>query len=551
VVTVAQYIANFLHKNGIADVFMLSGGGAIHLDDAVTNHPGLREICIKNEATGPMMAKAYARMKNNFGVVYVTTGPGGANAITGVVECFVDSSPVMIISGQALLLQTTNFRQLHGVRSFGVQELNIVELVKSVTKYAVMITKSEDIRYELERSLSIMKEGRPGPVWIDVPLDIQSELVDPDSLRGWRADSVKPTVQTINHKDLYDIICDLKVSKCPLIVAGQGVRDAVGGMKTIAEMLDAPIILSRMGLDTLPFSYRHNMGIGGIKGQMYNKQIMREADVVIAVGTSLSVAFAGSDLSFFNRDAKIYMVDIESGEVQKFRHKIQAFIQTNASYFFTALKSGLGESGWVTPQTEWMSTCVERKTNGNAAKLAPRRNPIDIYYLAKMMDDMSTNNDVFVDDAGSIYYVAGQTLSFDKGQIELTSGAFASMGNAIPLAIGAAIANSDKRILAITGDGSLETNVQELKTLSYYDLNVKLFVINNGGYLSMRDHGRTTVDERNAMLNLKKVAAAYDIPYYCIENCEDFEWVRTVIKAVGPAFFEVMCDDKQKLILPT
>lgn len=547
-VKVAAFIAEYLYAQGITDIFTLSGGGAIYLDQAVTDHPGLREVCIKNEATGPMMAKAYARVKNNFGVVYVTSGPGGANAVTGVAECYVDSSPVLVISGQAPLVQTTGYAKIQGLRSFGVQELNIVEIVKPITKYAAMVVRAEDIQYELQRAIHIMKSDRPGPVWLDIPLDIQAEEVDPTMLRSYSSDKSLPDIP--RYTTIEDLVYTLRVAQRPLIVAGQGILGAVDELKSVAELLDAPIILSRMGLDALPFSYRQNMGIGGIRGQKYNKQIMREADVVLAVGTSLSVAFAGHNLSFFDKDAAVYMVDIEEVECLKIARTNKNFIRSDAKVFLSSLLGDMLRKNWTKTPCEWTARCVELKYSENAAVLAPARNPIDVYYLAKMLDDMSTENDYFVDDAGSIYYVASQTLSFNKGQKEITSGAFASMGNAIPLAIGCAVADPKARVLAMTGDGSLETNVQELKTLSYYGFNVKLFVINNGGYISMRDHGRFLADERSAMLNLKKVAAAYDMEYYRVAEYQDFTWVRDVISQDGPAFFEVMCDDEQKLILP-
>ena len=548
--TVSDFIADFLHKEGITDIFMLSGAGAIYLDNAVANHQGLREVCIKNEATGPMMAKAYAQLTNNFGVVYVTTGPGGANAITGVVECFVDSSPVLVISGQAPLSQTTHQARIRGLRSFGVQELDIVGIVKPITKYATMLTRAEDIKYELQLALHIMKDGRPGPVWLDIPLDLQTVEVNPSQLRSFTPMKKILLTGIPEYEDLKKLAHTLKGAQRPLIVAGQGVRGAVNELKEFAELIDAPIILSRMGLDTLPFSYQHNMGIGGFKGQKYNKQIMSEADVIVAVGTSLSVAFAGHNLSFFSTQAKIYMADIHPAEAIKIQYNLEKFIWSDAKVFLESLLKVMREDVWTQDTSDWLSLCVALKNKHNAIVLAPERNPIDIYYLVKMLDKLSTENDVFVDDAGSIYYVASQTLSFNKGQREITSGAYASMGNAIPLAIGSAVANRNARVLAMTGDGSLETNVQELKTLSYYGLNVKLFVINNGGYISMRDHGRTTEDERNAMLNLRKVADAYDVPYSLINDYKQLENLNRVIDKEGPQFIEVICDDKQKLVLP-
>lgn len=555
-VKVADYISNFLYEKGITDIFMLSGGGAIHLDQSVANHKGLREICVKNEATGPMMAEAYARIKNNFGVVYVTTGPGGANAVTGVVECFVDSSPVLVISGQVPRNQTTRLANIPGLRSYGIQELNIIDVVKPITKYATMVDVPENIKYELEKAIHIAKSGRPGPVWLDIPLDVQSAEIDETKLLGYNELTYHIAETTLNDKIL-KIVEALKTSKRPLIVAGQGIRNAncAESLKNISAYLNIPIIFSRLGLDTVPLSFETNMGIGGIKGALYNRKMMKEADVILSIGTSLSVAFAGYKLAFFNEDAKIFMVDIDPAETIKIRDRLTDVIICNAKIFLSKLYSELTLHGVEYLKSEnsiWLNNCIKLKVKHREAILSHSEKVDDIYHLANWVDDISKENDIFVDDAGSIYYVAGQTLRFDsKGQREITSGAYASMGLAIPLSIGSAIANPSARILAMTGDGSLETNIQELKTLSYYNLNVKLFVINNGGYISMRDHGRHTIDERNAMLNLERVAAAYDMPYVRLEKQEDWDLLKTNIDKEGPLFIEVICNDKQKLVLPS
>jgi acetolactate synthase-1/2/3 large subunit len=297
------------------------------------------------------------------------------------------------------------------------------------------------------------------------------------------------------------------------------------------------------------------MGIGGIKGSKFNKLIMGEADVIIAIGTSMSVAFAGYDLSYLNRDAHIYMIDVELAEIEKVQHKLTGAVIQDAKEFLVNLNNYMNilslQSMNINDKITWLKQCLSYKTTMSAKVLAKEGNPIDIYYVAKKIDDLSRVNDILVDDAGSSYYVAGQTFSFENSVRELTSGAYASMGLAIPLSIGAAIADPKARILTLTGDGSIETNIQELKTLSYYNLNIKLFVINNGGYLSMREYGRFTEEEGIGIINLRKIAEAYDMPYFLISDYKQFDtYLPSFINNNGPAFIEVMCDDKQKLILP-
>ena len=486
-IRIADYIADFIHKQGITDVFMLSGGGSIYLDDGIACHKHLNEICVRHEAVAPMMAGAYARLKQNIGVAYVTTGPGGANAVSGLAEAWVDSVPVLVISGQVQRNQTTYNTNIKNLRTFGTQELNIIEIVDSITKYAVMINDPNRIRYHLEKAVHCAKSGRPGPVWIDIPLDVQKEMIDEAKLDGYCPEETAVMEEEVD-TGVEAIIELLNTSRRPLIIAGQGVRiaRAIDEFRKLIEYLNVPVIFSRLGQDILPFSHTNNFGHGGTYGLRFTDLIMKESDLVLSLGSRLAVPFVGTNLDAFSEDAKVIMVDIDNAELEKPGVKIDLPVQGDVKEVVLRLLEKL--KGQNMPDySSWLERCTGYKEKYPLITEEYKKNPIDLYYFLSRLDALSGENHIFISDAGSSYFATGQALRFEKGQREITSGAFASMGLSIPLAIGSAAARKDMQILAVTGDGSLELNIQELKTMSFYNFDIKLFVINNGGYVSIRN----------------------------------------------------------------
>ena len=557
---VTDYIADFIYKQGVEDIFMLSGGGSIYLDDGVICNKKLNYICVRNEATAPMMAEAYARLKQNLGVAYVSTGPGGTNAVTGLAEAWVDSAPILIVSGQVQRNHTTYNAKIKNLRTFGTQEIDIIEIVKSITKYAVMVNNPNKIRYHLEKAIYLAKSGRPGPVWLDIPLDVQAAVINEEDLEGYAPESDKISDKTVDAyiKSVLDLLI---LSERPLIIAGQGLRNAnaINEFKELVESLDVPVIFSRLAQDVLPFSHKNNLGHGGMKGLRYTSSIMKESDLILSIGSRLSVQFVGLDFDAFSKDAKVVMVDIDEAELKKPSIKIDIPIKVDAKIFINRLLNEIKNNSL--PQYEkWIKKCRGYKVKYPLITPEYKRNPIDLYYFIHRLDELSNSNNIFVDDAGSSYYVTGQAFKFEHGPREITSGAFASMGLSVPLAIGCSVANKNAQILAITGDGSLELNLQELKSLSFNKLNVKLFVINNGGYVSIRNtqdkvcDGRYTGSDKTSgigTLNLRKIADAFDLPYFKIERYEEIDdRIIEIMASEGPAFVEVICDDNQKIIEP-
>ncbi|MCR4324877.1 MAG: thiamine pyrophosphate-binding protein [Candidatus Curtissbacteria bacterium] len=558
-IRVADYVVQFLVKNRMRDIFLLTGYGAMYLNDAIAKEKKINYYCVRNEAASPMMAEAYARLKQSPGVVCLTAGPGATNAIPGLAEAWVDAAPVLVISGQVELRHTTHKVNLKSLRSFGTAEINIIPVVKPMTKYAQIITNPTSIRYHLEKALYLATSGRPGPVWLDIPHDVQSALVDPLSLKGFKVP--KNNLNRNLQRDVSRVLTMFGKSKRPLIVAGHGIRQgkAIGSFKKLVDSCGAPVAFSRLGIDILPYSDEHNMGLAGIRGNRFSNQVMKQADFVFVLGSRLAIPFVGPNLDCFDRRAKIAVVDIEGDELKKPGVKIDISLNYDVKDFIEHLYLKLPRKISV-ERRAWLKSCQELKAKYPAVDKSMKRNPIDLYYFMYKLDQMANKNHVMVTDSGSNYYIGGQVWQFNSGQREITSGTFGAMGLSIPLAIGASVEDKNSQILAVTGDGSLELNIQELKTISYYGLNVKVFVINNGGYVSMRRWQDTFFEGRRigsddktgiAVLNLRRVAEAFDLNYEIIDRWQDIsEKLKKIMADDNPIFVEVVCDSKQKLIEP-
>ncbi len=546
---VADYLSKYLYDIGVKNIFMLSGTGSIHLDDAFAHQNGMEHICARHEAAAVMMAEASAKLTGNIGVVIATTGPGGTNAMGGIVEAWVDSVPILVISGQVFSDQISQ-----GVRSFGVQGFNIIENVQNITKYAVQVSDPRQIRYHLEKAINKATTGRPGPVWLDIPFDIQSEKISSDELEGYT-----PEYSIVNsNKDKVSAAIDVLLdSNKPLIAFGQGIRNAgaIPEFKHMFEQLKIPAITARMGLDILPYSNPYFFGLGGMRGHKAPAVMMKECDLIIALGTSFTHAFAGENFDQFNPSAKLIMVNIDSSEMTKPGLNIDIAIEMDLKQFISEFIYDPKVCKMNGKYSEWLKKCEKLKKDLPTVLPSFAGNPINSYYFVECLNKHSKKNHIFVDDAGSANYVCSQGLKLREGQREITSGAFYSMGVALPLAIGAAVTEPEAQVIAVTGDGSIELNIQELRTMSHNNLNVKLFVINNGGYASIRKSqddmvgGRYTDDQE--VLNFSKVAGAFELTFHILEDCAKLDVnIPEILSVNGPALIEVICDPKQEIIEP-
>ena len=552
-----DYVMKFLENNGVEASFVLTGNGAMYINDAIAKCKKIKYFTARHEAAAPMMAESYSRITNKPSMVCVTSGPGATNTVSGLAEAWVDSGKVIVLSGQAPTDQIPNKK----IRSFGTAGIDIVPIVKPITKYAVTVKDPDDIRFHLEKAFYLMNSGRPGPVWIDLPMDVQYAEINPKKLKGFKLNlEQKKNIDLFKIDYLYD---QLKHSKKPLFLIGHGVRQggAIALLKKLLVKLKVPFAFSRLAQDFFPYSMEGNMGQVGRRGQRYSKRLLNEADLVISVGCRLSVPLAGSNLQHFNLNAFIAMVDVDQEELANNDGRLNLSINCDVKLFLKAFEKKINlisSSSW----DSWIASCNKLKKSYPMfdIKEMQSKDPIDLYYFMSKLDFFAKKDSIMITDAGSNYYVGGQVFKFESGQREITSGAYAAMGLTIPLSIGAAIASKGSTVLAVTGDGSLELNVQDLKTISYYNFNIKLFVINNGGYVSMRNWQDNFFDGRRIgsdsetgaeMLNLRKVAEAFDIKYQLIKDPNNIdEDLKSLIKQKGAFFIEVITDPNQKIVQP-
>jgi len=550
---------------GTDTVFMVSGGGIMHLTDALGRNKRLRYVCCHNEQAVTMAADGYAKISGAFGAALLTTGPGATNAITGVVGAWQDSSRVFVVSGQSKYSQTIHKSGLKGLRQFGVQEADILPMVSTITKYSAMVDKPEDIRYHLEKAMFLASYGRPGPVWIDVPLDVQGSPIDPRKLRGFnpRAEGFKDPVPAAAPSEIAAVRKALSGASRPVLVAGQGVRisGAADLLMKFAEKNGLPVVTPRLGIDLMPTSHPLYVGRPGIKGDRAANFAVQNADLLLCIGTRLSINLTGHEYSKFARGAKVLVVDPDAVEHSKKTVRIDRFIKSDASKFLKAMssfKKGPASSDWPA----WAAKCRGWK-NRYPVVLPEYRKPggkVNTYYFAEVLSELSSEHDAIVIDSGSSSYVMSQAVSIKKGQRYLASGGLGAMGYAVPASIGASAALGRGRVLCITGDGSMHMNLQELETISHYGLPIKMFVFNNGGYASIKTTQRNFfqsmfvgVDAGSgvSLPEWKKVAELYRMKWILADKPASLPArVKAALAAKGPVLCEIICSADQ-LIIPT
>ena len=550
-VRVADYIADRISRLGIEHVFTLTGGGAMFLNDAVAKHDKLKPVCSHHEQASAMAAVAYSKYRNSYSVTMPTTGCGSTNCITGLLDAWQDNVPCIFVSGQVNKMQTCESSPAR-LRQFGVQEADIISIVKPITKYAVMVNDPNKIAYHIDKAVHLAASGRPGPVWLDVPLDVQSAFIQTDSLE--RFVQKEPTY--VENLEYFESL--LKKSKRPIILAGNGVRlsGANKKLQDFVEKHNIPMVSTFLGVDLLPSGHRLNIGRVGIKGNRAANFAMQNCDLLISIGTRLSVPTTGYKYDLFARSAKVVVVDIDTEEHKKDTVKIDMFIHMDARQFICSVSSEHKSSEW------WAQTCLKWKEQWPVFSQNHKDDTdgISLYYFMKKISDNLGDNSVVVSDAGSAYYVAAQALQIKNNQRYITSGAQAEMGFTIPACIGACIASGNSEVLGITGDGSFQTNLQELQTIVHYKLPIKLFVLNNDGYLSIRTTQRKYFKDRFmgtdsandvSFPNLRNIAHAYGVRYLPAQtNKELSDSLPEIMEYDGPIICEVFCK-KWDQVVPT
>ena len=549
-IKVTDYIVKRLEEYGITDVFIIAGGGAMHLNDSFGKSEKIRCICNHHEQASAIAAEGYARQKQSLAVVNVTTGPGGLNTLNGVFGQWTDSVPVLYVSGQVRLDTTVLACPELNLRQLGDQEVRIVDVVKPVTKYAVTITDATRIRYELEKAIYIATNGRPGPVWVDVPMNIQGSSVDEETLVPFMPEASAAADMTKLGKEVDEIVALLNKAERPGIVAGFGIRLS-GMMDVFKEMilkLGVPVLSTLNGFDIMETDHPLAIGTIGSIGSRAGNFAMQNSDLVIFLGTRNNIRQISYNWPSVARAAKKVCVDIDESELKKPFLVYDLPVCADLKDLLPILKNKTASASY--DFSSWVKWCTERKMKYNAVldsykNLADCVNPY--YFMEQLGFQLGENATVVTGDATACicYFQAGKVK---KGQHVIWNSGCASMGYDLPASIGAAVA-SGKDVICLAGDGSLQMNIQELMTMVFLQLPIKLFYLNNGGYISMKQtqdnfFGRRMGADKNsgvAFPDIIRIADAYGLKTAQIKSDKNLgEQIKAVIDMPGPVVCEVI-----------
>jgi acetolactate synthase-1/2/3 large subunit len=550
---VADYLVRRLADLGVEHVFMLPGGGAMHLNDALTLEPRITPVPCHHEQACGIAAEAYGRVQETFGVAMVTTGPGATNVLTPVVGAWIESVPLLVISGQVKTADRLRGRPL---RQTGVQEVDIVPMVRGCTKYAVTLERPADVRREFERAIHEMQSGRQGPVWIDVPLDIQGAQVDPEALEAF----VPPASDPAGVEQLSAAISKvhelLATAERPLILAGHGVRlaGAAKQFRRLVDTLGVPVVTTWNALDLLPWDHPLSVGRPGVVASRAPNFAVQNCDLLIAIGSRLDNVITAYNPRGFARGAKKVVVDVDRHELEKLDIELAASVQADARQFIDLI---LARNPSVkAASAKWVGRCQSWKTR-YAVDEPPAGVAISHPAFVKALSEVAPADSV-VGTGSSGLAVEAFYLAFRNkpGQrVFLTSG-LGSMGYGLPAAIGACLATGSRPMICAEGDGSLMLNLQELATLQGMELPICLVVMNNRGYCSIRNTQRnyfqsrfvgTDPEHRLWMPDLEKVAAAFDLPFARITSPATLqEDLRKALELPRPCIVDVhLATDEQ------
>ncbi len=577
-VKLSDYVIQFIADQGVKDVFMLPGGGAMHLNDSLGRHPKVRFICNLHEQASAIAAEAYGQYTNNLGVAMVTTGPGGTNALTGVAAAWLDSTPCLFISGQ---VKRTDLAGSRGVRQMGFQEIDIVKLVSPITKYAIMVTEPESIRFHLEKAVHLARSGRPGPVWLDIPLDVQATVIDEKRLPQF--DGRQVTNQ--RHIDLLrqqvaDAIELLNQSRRPVILVGNGVRlaKAASHFYRLVELLQIPVLTTWKAIDFLPESHPLFVGRPGAVGQRGANFSQQNSDFILVLGARLDYGQIGYHHQNFARAAKKVMVDIDPFELNKMMTPIDVPICSDVIDFLAEFLRQ-AEKVVKVDRSDWLARCKEwqRRYPVVAGEREYEYDPehehehekeheeergkehekyVDMYTLIGVLSEEMTRDDLLIPgSSGACSEVTMQAFRVKAGQRIFNSEGLGAMGFGIPASLGGCVASGGKRTICIDGDGGFQMNSQELETVRRLNLPIKFFVLNNQGYGSIRITQRNyfagnyvacSPESGLTLPDVTKLAAAYGIADARLENHKDLRHkVREILKKPGPVVCEVMVSPDQ------
>ena len=561
----SDYVADFLVDHGVTDCFTVVGGGAMHLNDALGHKQGLKCTYNHHEQASAIAAEAYARIHNKIAALCVTTGPGGTNAITGVVGGWLDSIPMFVLSGQVRYDTTARYAmQFTGglpLRAVGDQEFDITRSVGCMCKYAAMLEDPADIRYMLEKAWHLATTGRMGPVWLDIPVNYQGCTIETDTLRGYDPAEDAAAMPAPVQKETVQQVAELiKNAKRPVLYAGNGIRLSGGFEKfrEVVEKLGVPVVTSWDSLDLIEDDHPLYCGRGGNMGDRPGNFAVQNADLVLAVGIRLSIRQVGYDWKTWARAAEVIMVDIDQAEMKKPTLHVEMPVWADAKDFLTKLNQAavfpVHEGG------EWLAVCQRWKKDYPA--VLPRQweengETANVYAFVRYLSSRLPENSLTAVSNGACCVVGNQAYVIQKGSRMANNSAIASMGYGLPAAIGTCIGGGRRQTICLEGDGSIMMNLQELQTILTNRLPVKIFLINNQGYHSIRitqnnlfkEHSKVGIGPESGDLSFpefEKLARAFGYPYRCAHsNAEMKQTVDWALEQEGPVFCEIYTDTRQ------
>jgi len=554
---VSEYIFDFFAKKGVNTAFMVTGGQAMWLNDAIGKNPNYQIICTHHEQSAAMSADAYGRIQNKPAIALVTAGPGSVNALNGLIGGYTDSSPMIVISGQAAL-SFVQYQEETKIRQHGIQGINIKPLVENFVKYFITVDDAQKLDSYLEKAYLEATTGRTGPVWIDVPLDIQTAIVNERFQEKFYPAEEEQGRVSLNQavKQAYKL---LQKAKRPVLLVGQGVGLS-GGRAAFYEFVNkirVPVITSRLGIDLIETDNDLYIGRPGNYGERSANFAIQNADLILSVGCRMSSALVGHNPKMFGKNAYIFAVDIDQKELDKPGANVSYKAQLDAKDFFEKMLEQLSEQKlpsyeeWVTKGQEWKRKYPVVQPEYEFEK------PVNSYYFTDKLSKLAGKDAAILVDTGSCFHVACQTWKVKKGQKYLTTGGLSSMGYWVA-GIGACMANDRKETLVITGDGSLQMNIQEFATIKYNNLPIKVFIFNNNGYLLIRHTQRNFMEDRFVgegpesgvwCPDSLEIAKAYGIKGVRIDSTENMEAkIQEVLDYDGPVICDVMTPEWQLLI---
>lgn len=555
---VADFVIKYLTERGVDTVFMITGGQAMFLNDAVFRNKKITPIFTHHEQAAGMAAEAFGRIRGEIGVAMVTAGPGAINVLNGVVGAWADSAPMLVLSGHSSLANV-DYMEKNKIRQIGLQGINVKPFAKPITKYFKTVDDPAKILYYLDKAFFLATSGRTGPVWLEVPLDVQRMEVPERILEKFNSPDKKDS-QDITKEEVNKAVSLIYESKRPLILVGQGVRiaGAQDSFRQFIKKTNIPVITTRLGIDLIESDNRLFVGRPGLYGDRAGNFAVQNADLIIAVGARLDTGIVGYDAGDWGRNAKKIVVEIDPEELDKPGIKISLKIKSDADLFLKTINSKIDKNK-LGDLTSWAATCVGWKRK--YPMVLPeyhKEKKVNSYLFTEKLSEAAGNLDTIVIDTSSCFHVSCQTWNVKKGQRFLTTGGISTMGYWVA-ATGACMASGRGRTIVITGDGSLQMNVQEFATIKQNKLPIKVFVLNNNGYLLIRHTQKTHLEGRLMGESPKtglwcpnplEIAKAYEIKSFDIQRTFGMEKIiKEALVWPGPVICNVASPEWQ-LIIP-